>query len=225
MTIDSDQYASKKMTYFSAPQTDMGAFLPPRAERMLEIGCGTGATSAWLQRHGRVGHTIGIDLFHSAVDVAQSCLNEAYVGNIETMPLPIEPASIDVILANDVLEHLVDPWASIRRLSSLLRPDGIFVARIPNVRSHHVIVPLVLRGEWRYEESGVLDRTHLRFFTEVGCRRLFEEAGMHVSRLDRCPLGPRSKQLNRITFGVFSGFLTMHHVVTAGLVNSPAERP
>ena len=127
MTIDSDQYASKKMTYFSAPQTDMGTFLPPRAERMLEIGCGTGATSAWFQQHGRVGHTIGIDLFHSAVDVAQSCLDEAYVGNIETMPLPIKPASKPTLLTYKFSGAMILTGCSTKKSS--LQPTVVRLTR------------------------------------------------------------------------------------------------
>jgi hypothetical protein len=79
-----------------------------------------------------------------------------------------------------VLEHMEDPAAALVAARTLLTPEGCVVASVPNVRNVRVLVPLLLRGRWDYQESGPLDRTHLRFFTRATMRELFECAGYQV---------------------------------------------
>lgn len=110
-------------------------------------------------------------------------LDQVIQGNIEAMELPIEPGSIDLLLCLDVLEHLVDPWETLRRLAALLRPNGVLVASIPNVRYYRVLLPLMLGGRWDYQDSGILDRTHLRFFTRATAIELVESAGFSIEQV------------------------------------------
>lgn len=86
----------------------------------------------------------------------------------------------DLIVLNDVLEHMVDPWSALSATSSLLGAGGHVVASIPNIRYFPVILDLVRRDEWTYSDWGVLDRTHLRFFTATTMRRMFESSGFEV---------------------------------------------
>jgi len=94
--------------------------------------------------------------------------------------LPIAPASLDVVLCLDVLEHLIDPWTTASRLARLLKPGGVLIASVPNVRHFRVVLPLLLRGRWEYQQSGLMDRTHLRFFTEHSATELLRQAGLCV---------------------------------------------
>jgi SAM-dependent methyltransferase len=87
------------------------------------------------------------------------------------------------IVFNDVLEHMVDPWSALRRARDHLRPDGVVVASIPNVRNARTVFDLVVRGRWTYVDMGVLDRTHLRFFTKNSVDSLFRDSGYSVDRL------------------------------------------
>ena len=86
---------------------------------------------------------------------------------------------VDCLIFGDVLEHMVDPWSVLARLSGWVRDGGQVLACIPNVQHYSVIVDL-LRGSWRYQEEGLLDRTHLRFFTLEGIQELFARAGLRV---------------------------------------------
>jgi 2-polyprenyl-3-methyl-5-hydroxy-6-metoxy-1,4-benzoquinol methylase len=89
----------------------------------------------------------------------------------------------DCIVFNDVLEHMVDPWDALRRSLSNLSPGGTAVASMPNLRYLPVVVRLVLKGDFAYTDSGVMDRTHLRFFTKKTMRRLFESCGYEVTAI------------------------------------------
>lgn len=80
----------------------------------------------------------------------------------------------------DVLEHLVNPWETIRRLDSLLKPGGLLIISVPNIRNYHILVDLAFKGKFSYTESGILDRTHLRFFTRASAIELAESAGARV---------------------------------------------
>src|SRR5258708_16697987 len=137
-------YASKHPTYFAFARTEVCDLLPERMDHVLELGCGTGATLAALRAADRCKRTTGIELVESAAREAEKRVDEVYVGDIEKMDLALSPSSVDAILCLDVLEHLVHPWEAVRRLCDVLRPGGVFVASIPNVRNIRVVAPLVL---------------------------------------------------------------------------------
>ena len=97
-------------------------------------------------------------------------------------------ATFDCIVFNDVIEHVVDPWTMLRKAERHLAPDGLIVASIPNIRYYIVVRDLLLRGRWEYADWGVLDRTHLRFFTRESISRLFPDCGYTIEQLT--PINP-----------------------------------
>jgi SAM-dependent methyltransferase len=174
-------YAEKADTYFDRVRTEILPLLPAgTVDRVLEVGCGSGDTLAYLQASGRCRWTCGVELFPEAADTARGRLDEVYEANIEQMELPIAPSSLDVVLCLDVLEHLIDPWTTASRLARLLKPGGVLIASIPNVRHFRVVLPLLFRGRWEYGNFGLMDRTHLRFFTEQSATQLLRQAGLRV---------------------------------------------
>ena len=113
---------------------------------------------------------------------AETRLDRVIVGSAE-IELPFAEESFDCIIFNDVLEHLVDPWMAVNRFARTLRKGGCMVASIPNVRYFRVLKALVQDKTWVYADKGVLDRTHLRFFTKKTIPGLFEPAGLHIETL------------------------------------------
>jgi len=107
-----------------------------------------------------------------------------YRESIEEMSLPVTAGTLDLILCLDVLEHLRDPWRVAQYLNTLLRPGGSLIVSIPNIRNRHVLLPLVMRGAWEYTDSGILDRTHLRFFTRKSAIELVASTGCMVDRIE-----------------------------------------
>jgi SAM-dependent methyltransferase len=177
-----DEYSNKPTDYFGTPRREMLEFIPSDVTSVLEIGCGAGAFGALVKENRRCRYA-GVDISEQAAAQARDRLDEVVVANIEETPLSFVPASFDCLVCNDVLEHLRDPWEVLRMLTGFLRPGGYVVASLPNVRFSEVLKDLVIRKRWEYQERGVLDRTHLRFFTESSVRTLIESAGFDVLTL------------------------------------------
>jgi 2-polyprenyl-3-methyl-5-hydroxy-6-metoxy-1,4-benzoquinol methylase len=104
--------------------------------------------------------------------------------------------TFDCVVFNDVLEHMDNPWSALEATIEHLAPGGAVVASIPNVRNVEVVYPLLTRGTWRYRDQGLLDRTHLRFFTKSSMRELFEESGFAV--IQQIPIRTHGKKRSRI---------------------------
>lgn len=153
-----------------------------RDRRVLEIGCWAGHVTRHLAAAGNV--VVGVELDAAAADEARQFAERVHVVDLDVTPLSsIEHESFDVILLGDVLEHFRDPTAVLRDLVRLLESDGRLVISVPNVA--HVDVRLhLLEGRWEYQPDGLLDRTHLRWFTRAGLRALLDDVGFVATELD-----------------------------------------
>ncbi|HEX5710844.1 MAG TPA: class I SAM-dependent methyltransferase [Sulfuricurvum sp.] len=206
-------YQDKNSTYFSNARTDLINLIPSSFEKcnVLEIGCGNGATLYKLKQLGIAKTTTGIELFPSKnnhYDTIDHFMSE----NIETMTFPSSiHDSFDLILLGDVLEHLVDPWSTLKKIAPLLSPKGRFLVSIPNIRYYKVLQSIVWRGDFHYEETGILDQTHLRFFCKKNIIDLFENAGLTIetitSQFDQETINSKRYWLNKFTFGLAHDFL------------------
>lgn len=141
---------------------------------------------------------IGIEIDPTTAADAAARLDEVIVGRYPD-DLPVD-ARFDCIVFNDVLEHMADPWSALEATVVHLHPGGTVVASIPNVRNVEVVYPLVTRGTWRYHDQGLLDRTHLRFFTKSSMRDLFEDSGFVV--IQQIPLRTHGATRSRIARAV-----------------------
>jgi 2-polyprenyl-3-methyl-5-hydroxy-6-metoxy-1,4-benzoquinol methylase len=153
--------------------------------RVLDAGCARGANAEALRARG-ASHLAGIELDAKFAADARTRYDEVVEGSLpEDLPWPDE--SFDTILAYDVLEHLVDPWTAVHRLAALLKPGGQLHVSVPNARSKKLWLPLILRGTFAYEPEGIMDVTHLRFFTRRDAVAMVEGAGLDVDRIDHPP--------------------------------------
>lgn len=177
------QYSIKTEDYFSHARREIFPLLPRHAPRALEVGCGAGHTLSLLKQQGLCDWVSGVEISPAAAEQAAQRLDKVVQGNIEAMELPADPGSIDLLLCLDVLEHLIDPWEMLKRLSTLLSKDGVLIASIPNVRHYRVLLPLVIHGRWDYMNSGILDRSHLRFFTRATAIELIQSSGLSVEQV------------------------------------------
>jgi 2-polyprenyl-3-methyl-5-hydroxy-6-metoxy-1,4-benzoquinol methylase len=155
--------------------------LVPEAASVLEFGCATGYMSAVLR--DRLGASVtGIEIDRRAADVAASVCERVIVGDAEQLNLEelLEGERFDAVVFADVLEHLKDPGSLLVRVRPFIADGGVVVASIPNV-SHGSLRLALLSGEFRYRETGLLDESHLRFFTRATIQDLFEEAGYVIT--------------------------------------------
>ena len=153
---------------------------------VLDVGCGAGAMGEAMERLGN--KVTGVDLDEQAIVVAGGRMSRALVGDVTDVDAVARSAGtgFDRIVFADVLEHLPDPAPVLARYRALLAPGGRLLISLPNVAAWTVRLSL-LCGRFEYAESGILDRTHLRFFTRGSARRMIEEAGYTVERRGLTP--------------------------------------
>ncbi|MFL6216334.1 MAG: class I SAM-dependent methyltransferase [Blastocatellia bacterium] len=176
-----DNVARQCSQYYSEPRPDIQSLIAAHGKRILDVGCAAGELGAALKQAGAC-EVVGIEASAEAASQARSKLDRVIVGDAQSPDLPLDPASFDYVILADILEHLVDPWAALASFSRYLQPGGRVVASIPNARFYAVIARLIF-NRWGYRDSGILDRTHLRFFTWPTIKEMFESAGLRVERV------------------------------------------
>jgi len=165
---------------------EMLPFIPEGTRSILDVGCSHGRFGSVLKSHNSTWTLTGIEPDPEAAADADPHYAHVYRG-VFPDDLP-EESTYDCIVLNDVLEHVVDPWAMLAGAVDRLEDGGRIVASIPNVRYVIVVRDLLLRGRWEYADWGVLDRTHLRFFTRTSIESLFTSSGLTIETLE--PINP-----------------------------------
>lgn len=200
--------------YYGRERPEVAAMIPGESAVILDVGCGTGLLGKSLKDRG-APEVWGIELSSDAANEARKVLDHVIEGNIELIDLPLKKGYFDCIVCADVLEHLRDPWSMVGTLKNFLKPGGAMVASIPNVGFHRIVRGLI-RGRWRYTEAGVLDQTHLRFFTLQGIEELFSVNGMTIEKIYRkIDSGANMKILNLLCFNKLKESLVIQYVVRA----------
>ncbi len=155
--------------YFDTARTEIMPHLPARVTRLIDLGCGTGATTAAVRSARAVEWAGGVEYLPDVAARGERHFERLWVGDAAQADLEAEiaPGSLDLALCLDVLEHMVDPWGMVQRLSALLAPGGRLIVSVPNIRNYRFIWRLATRGDFQYRDFGLLDRTHLRFFVRT----------------------------------------------------------
>lgn len=169
---------------------------------VLDFGCALGGNLMYLKWLNRNASLFGIELNPRAAEIAKN-FGDVIVADVETIDYEALKGQFDYVIAGDLIEHLRDPWGFVKKVSGVLKPEGEFLASIPNV-AHISNVYNLLRGVWEYTDAGLLDRTHLRFFTRTMIIRMFEEAGFQVDSC-RYNLGRVSKSMRKL-FNILTTF-------------------
>ncbi|MDL1895136.1 class I SAM-dependent methyltransferase [Anaerolineae bacterium CFX7] len=181
-TILSDSYkGSKSAEYFRCDREEMLDYVPAISRTVLDVGCGAGNFGRSLKERCNC-EVWGVEMEAHPAQEAARYLDRVLVGAFPNVELPA--GYFDCIVFNDVLEHMVDPWEALCRAKEYLTPNGVIAASVPNIRYVTTVYRLLVHGEWNYTEYGILDKTHLRFFTKKSMRALFEETGYEVFRIE-----------------------------------------
>jgi 2-polyprenyl-3-methyl-5-hydroxy-6-metoxy-1,4-benzoquinol methylase len=165
--------------------------IPAAPRAVFDLGCFVGATGRWLKGQFPGVRVVGVELLPAAAEKARADYDQVFTGRFEEIDLAPLTGQFDTIIAADVLEHLYHPWQSLERLKTLLAPGGALYVSLPNVRNLRVLEGLAL-GDWPYAGAGILDITHLRFFTRRSALRMLSETGWQVQDV-RANLDPQLK--------------------------------
>ena len=205
----------KPQEYFSCSRPELAALVPSDAMRILDVGCAAGQLAGTLRanRPSVKLEIVGIEVSPEAARIAAATVDTVILGNIENISLDCGKY-FDCIILGDVLEHLVDPWSALRKVETLVRDSGTVIASIPNVQHWRVIVDLI-RGRWEYREFGIMDSTHLRFFTRNTIYNLFGGGGLLVTQISPLLTTTKAKIIHRIMAGVADSFLAHQYLVVA----------
>jgi SAM-dependent methyltransferase len=189
----------KSDNYYQNRRPEIYGMIPEAAQKVLEIGCAAGGFRLNFPKEIEYW---GVEPVREAAEQARQKDIKVLCGTYDEVCSQIPEAYYDVVVCNDVIEHVADPEAFLVSLKDKLAPNGVLVGSIPNVRFWGNLINLLVRRDWKYEESGVLDRTHLRFFTAKSFRRLMYGAGYELERMD----GIESKRM-KVLKVLFSPFL------------------
>lgn len=195
-------YNNKREDYYNKIRYEMLKYLPSNAKKILEVGCGNGAFAEVIKKQNEA-EVWGIEMMANESAAAALVLDKAFTGTCEEHLNDLPNEYFEVIYFNDVLEHMVDPYQVLKDLKAKLAPNGIIVSSIPNMRYHSALTALLFKKDWKYTTHGIMDFTHLRFFTKKSIERMFIEAGYSI---DVCEGINRTRSIkpmliNLLTFG------------------------
>lgn len=175
--------AFKTQEYYTQTRPEMMNFVPFGAKKVLDIGCGSALFSLQVKDRNNA-EVWGIELDKEVAKVASVKIDRVLCGDAFSLLNELPDNYFDCIIFNDVLEHLDDPYSLLKQIKVKLSPNGVIVSSIPNVRFITNLYKLLIKKDWKYEDSGILDNTHLRFFTQKSIIQMYEEAGYKIEKIE-----------------------------------------
>jgi methionine biosynthesis protein MetW len=169
---------------YETPRPEIARHVPPTARRVLDLGCAAGGLAALLKTRGPV-EVVGVERDGAYAEAAAAHCDQVLHADVEAVAVD-ELGRFDCLVAADVLEHLVDPWAALRAYARLLDPGGTAIVSLPNV-AHWTTYAHLARGSWPRQPEGIHDATHLRWFTLRDARALLAQAGLEAVAVERRP--------------------------------------
>ena len=166
--------------YYQANRGVMADYLPDNYQHVLEVGCGAGGFYDHLRQPCEVW---GVEPNPEAGTAAALKMHRVLIGRYDQLADQLPDGYFDMVICNDVIEHMDDHDAFLEAIKKKMSPGGFIVGSIPNVRHITALFKLLIIKDWKYSDSGILDRTHLRFFTEKSWRRTLREHGYSIQLL------------------------------------------
>ncbi len=156
------------------PQLKPGMFV-------LEVGCGEGVFCRQITDAAEIW---GIEPYAPSAEIAAQSLHRAFAATYDEVEDQLPLDYFDLVICNDVIEHMTDHDTFLRKIQKHMKKNSLLVGSLPNVRFSSNLVNLILLKDWHYQDAGILDRTHFRFFTFRSVRRSLEEAGFVIKRME-----------------------------------------
>ncbi len=206
----------KPDSYFGRVRDDMLQYIPKQSKKTLEFGCGHGGFSSLIKE--RLGaETWAVEIDEASAKTAAAKLDKVICADAHQALTQLPDNSFDCIIFFDILEHLVNPYSLLSDVKAKLSPGGVVVASIPNIRYYRAFAEYVFGGDWKYRQHGIMDKTHLRFFTRKSIIRMFDELDFEILTIDGIhPTSSRTYRiLNILLAGTLSDVRYKHFAVVA----------
>ena len=197
-------------TYYSQAREWTKHFKIKKNAKVLDVGCANGILANYLHVNFNASVT-GLDINANCILDPEGCLNNKIYGDFQSLCLSsFRDQRFDHVIFSDSLEHMIDTGKALELAYSLLKTNGTILISLPNIQHYSAVFPLIF-GFWDYKEWGILDRTHLKFFTKKSLHKLLSclEYSKY-SIISPIPSKTKSFVLDKLTMGFFHGFLSSH---------------
>jgi 2-polyprenyl-3-methyl-5-hydroxy-6-metoxy-1,4-benzoquinol methylase len=174
---------SKPDNYYESRREAMFQYIPQNVKRTLEFGCGCGFFPEFIKEELNA-ECWAVEINDRAAQIASDKLYKVIKGDANESLKMIPQSYFDCIILNDVLEHLADPFYLLENMKAKLNKNGVAVLSVPNVRFWNHLRAFIWRGEWDYQDAGILDNTHLRFFTYKSLVKTFRKSGYEILTIE-----------------------------------------
>ncbi len=200
MEAELKNLSCKPTGYYKSKREDMVKYIPDGIKTSLEFGCGNGEFSALVKQRFNA-ECWAVEIEKTAAHEAEKKLDRVIIGEAAESLDDIPQEYFDCIILFDILEHLADPYSFLYALKTKLTGNGVIVASIPNIRYYRAFADFVFHGNWDYKNQGILDKTHLRFFTCKSIGKMFRQLGFEILSLEGIhPTSSRTFKLLNIIF-------------------------
>lgn len=169
----------QKQDYYFSERKELISFIPSGIRKTLDVGCASGTFSEQLKKNFNT-ESWGIEIVEEYAMMAKEKLDHSLHGSFDDVYHNLPENYFDCIFFNDVLEHMIYPEDCLKKIKKNLQSGKTIIASIPNIRYINILKNLLFKRDWKYEDSGIMDRTHLRFFTKKSIIRMFEDCGYKI---------------------------------------------
>lgn len=183
--------------YYHGERTEVAVLLPKQYSRVLEIGCGEGG---FRNNLNQAHEYWGVEPVESIAKLAQEKLDKVLVGTYQEVESIIPNNYFDLVICNDVIEHMSDHDEFFQSIKKKIKNDGSLVASIPNVRYIGNLWELLIKKDWEYKNNGILDRTHLRYFTRKSLIRTLSNNTFSIEQITGINCYQPRSRLNRVIY-------------------------
>ena len=201
-------------------RNDIVELVPASAIKILDVGCSEGMLGEKLKKKNNAEVT-GIEIDKNMAEVAKQKLDRVIIDNIDEIDLKkhLRFNYFDCIIFADILEHLQNPWKIIGNVKPFLKDNGVVIISVPNIRHYTTIYNLLARGVWPYNDRGIHDKNHLRYFTFKTIKKIFQDAEYEIVGIKRnYRIIERPHSLNKFarifSFFPFMNFVTFQYLIT-----------
>ncbi|MEO6231575.1 MAG: methyltransferase domain-containing protein [Ferruginibacter sp.] len=218
--MTTESYLNKNISYFINPRHDLISLMPTdKNQKVLEVGMGGGDTLIQIKKQNLALEVSGIDLVElPGTNQKNPLIDKIYFFDLEKENLPFAENYFDTIIAGDVLEHLVNPWEVLQKLTTVLKVGGCLLISLPNIRDIYALYSILFKGSFAYTSHGIFDKTHMRFF----CKKDMINLVKSVEQLKIEEIMPiqnfgtqnyKRKIFNKLTLKIFEEFTTSQYLI------------